>query len=88
MAGMTMRERIARAIAKADGMHPEAVSNDEDEVPVWTLYLDTADAVLAAMREPTDWMKAAYSDVCDTPVLHAVLDYQAMIDAAINEGKT
>lgn len=44
-------ERVARALSIADGMHPEACSNDEDEIPAWTLYVDDARAAIAAMRE-------------------------------------
>ncbi|MDR9813127.1 hypothetical protein [Rhizobium hidalgonense] len=33
-----MVERVARALSIADGMHPDAASNDEDETPAWKLY--------------------------------------------------
>jgi len=51
---MNMRERIARAIADDIG----------DGSVLWDLYLDTADAVLAAMAEPTrDMLNAGYDAV-------------------------
>ena len=77
-----MIERVARALAIADGMHPEAVSNGEDAVPVWTLYVDDARAAIEAMREPTDVMvDAGYAVTVDdeTEV------WQAMIDAALSQ---
>lgn len=51
---MEKLERVARALAIADGMHREAVSNDEEEIPIWTLYVEDARAAIAAMREPTE----------------------------------
>lgn len=45
----TRVERVARALSVADGMHPEAVSNDEDQTPVWTLYVDDARVAIDAM---------------------------------------
>lgn len=74
---MNMREKIARAIQKA---------NETDmEIPlVWEVYLPDADAALEAMREPTDEMiEAGYGK-------HNIGGprdrYNAMIDAA-REGK-
>jgi hypothetical protein len=46
-------ERVARALSVADGMHPEAVSNDEDQVPAWTLYVDDARAAIEATNYAT-----------------------------------
>lgn len=54
-----MVERVARALSVADGMHPDAVSNDEDEVPVWKLYVKDAKAAIEAMRVPTPDMERA-----------------------------
>jgi hypothetical protein len=39
-------ERVARALSIADGMHPDACSNDEDETPTWKLYLKDARAAI------------------------------------------
>lgn len=53
---MSMREKIAKVLAHHDGMHPDAVSNDEDDFPIWKTYLDVSDAVLDALTEPTKGM--------------------------------
>lgn len=37
-------EAVAKAMAQADGFHAEAVSNDEDSVPAWSLYIAMARA--------------------------------------------
>lgn len=81
----TMRERIAKVLAAADGMHPDAVSNDGDDIPIWETYLDVADAVRAAIREPTEGMVNAGvihtndAGYCLEPEGVADL-YQAMIE--------
>lgn len=41
-------EAVAKALARADGFHPDAVSNDEDSVPAWTLYVEMARAAIKA----------------------------------------
>jgi hypothetical protein len=46
-----MIERVAKALSVADGNHPDACSNDEDETPMWTLYVKDARAAVEAMRE-------------------------------------
>lgn len=77
----TMKERIARAICK----------DMTGDVHDYELYRDTADAVLAAMREPTEEMVKA-GDLPgwdgDVTVDLSREVWQAMIDAAITEGKT
>ena len=73
---MNMREKIARAIQKA---------NETDmEIPlVWEVYLPVADAALEAMREPTDEMIVhSWIEFDGTPRNY----YNTMIDAA-REGK-
>ncbi len=73
---MNMREKIARAIQKA---------NETDmEIPlVWEAYLPDADAALEAMREPTGGMiSKAWNEFDGTKRGF----YDAMIDAA-REGK-
>ena len=93
---ITMVERVARALAVADGMHPEAASNDDDEIPAWTLYVDGARAAIEAMREPTETMVVSANDATtlgDEGVHRITIDMQganevwaAMIDAALKEG--
>lgn len=81
---MNMRENIAKLLASCDGMHPDAVSNDEDEMPIWTTYLDVADSVLEALMEPTQEMIEAgrWPAEDDGPLAC----FRAMIQAA-REGK-
>lgn len=74
---MNMREKIARAIQKA---------NETDmEIPlVWEVYLPDANAALEAMREPTGPMiEAGYGEHNNGSPRDR---YAAMIDAA-REGK-
>ena len=100
---MTMRDTIARAIA--DHREPESATFREIFVMLLakagstqpadrmdTLFLDLADAVLAAMREPDEAMVEAgrdpffdmdSEDVGSRPVLAAI--WQAMIDAATQD---
>lgn len=80
-----MVERVARALAAADGMHPEAVSNDEDQVPGWTLYVDDARAAIEAMREPTDAMTDAIWEETADPCWreNAIKAWQAGVDVAL-----
>lgn len=54
-----MVERVARVLSIADGNHPEACSNDGEETPAWTLYVDDARTAIEAMREPTKDMQNA-----------------------------
>jgi hypothetical protein len=71
----TMRERVARAIAEAHELHGRS-------------YYSIADAVIAAMREPTEAMVNAGYDVGYSPdPLPCDAVWKAMIDAAISEGK-
>lgn len=89
---MDMREKIARALCKADGKNPDA--------PAWVRfpgaipegvcwrdqYADKADAVLDAMREPTPEMIEAAAAVEHPPYRDFAIcvtgEWQAMIDAA------
>jgi hypothetical protein len=66
---MTMIERVARAIAEAQGDEPDGDKDFERE----------ARAAIAAMREPTDRMLAAANWSRDGAG-HG--GYEAMIDAA------
>lgn len=80
-----MVERVARALSVADGMHPEAVSNDEDQVPAWTLYIQDARAAIEAMRKPTEAMRdAGTSAHSSADTADAVHCFTAMIEAALN----
>lgn len=65
---MTMRERIARAIADDIG----------DGSVLWDLYLDTADAVLAAMAEPTGgmWLAGRKAFDVEAEKFRAALRYE------------
>jgi hypothetical protein len=75
-----MVDRVAKVLSIAAGNHPEACSNDGEEIPMWTLYVDDARAAIEAMREPTeDMTKAAWDDGIDQP-LQA---WHAMINAAL-----
>lgn len=86
MTGMV--EKLARALAQADGFHPEAVSNDCDSQPAWKLYVSQSRAALEAMREPTEEMvKYAEEHSRDPAYSHDRTDWQAMIDAALKENK-
>lgn len=90
---MTMRERIARAIS--DYRYKPGYRFDDTHDAERAFLLGEADAVLKAMREPTEAMVAA-GDACDerdeftaTP-RHAAeceVHWQAMIDAALSEGE-
>ena len=92
---MPMRERIARA-AYASHFHCSEDEWSNGGLPPSSRerYLRIADAVLAAMREPTEAMLDAACEVGpDTPYGgfgcdDATTIFQAMIDAAISEGKT
>jgi len=94
---MNMIEKVARALSIADGMHPDAVSNDECETPIWELYSDDARAAIEAMRSPTPSMlKAACASMSpekrptekfvSVKAKHGIR-YRAMIDAALEETK-
>jgi hypothetical protein len=74
-------ERVAKALAK---------STDQSEY--WTNYVVQARAAIAAMREPTDAMKDAATDLedfldksqADNGALWPFI-WQAMIDACLQE---
>lgn len=88
-------ERVARALCQNAGFLPDAVSNDEDETPHWTLYASDARVAIEAMREPTEAMVAAGSGVTwwdgkddeeweeNVSTDTAKRIYQAMIDEAL-----
>ena len=91
MREMTMRERVARAIHGADcGCGATSIDFDEGYWPA------LADAVLAALREPTEAMVEAVDDVDENRLVGQIdriggaflrdaaprLIWQAMLDAA------
>jgi len=82
----SMIEKVARALSIADGNHQDDCSNDEDETPAWKLYVGSARAALEAMREPTEAMEdSGEKAIYDLPRHIAVMAYEAMINAALNE---
>lgn len=58
-------EAVAKALAQADGFHPDAVSNDEDSVPAWSLYMDMARAAIEAYEAAA----AAWQEMHDQRVI-------------------
>lgn len=87
---MTMRERIARAICKANCEDPDEADHGflgggAPKGFAWQGYLPMADAVLAVMREPTPKMIEEGESAWD--VFNNAIDiWTAMIDAAAREG--
>jgi hypothetical protein len=80
----TMRERVARAAL--DAYYPQSLFSLDH--PEREKFRAVADAVLAAMREPTKAMVNAGYDVGYSPdPLPCDAVWKAMIDAAIREGK-
>lgn len=100
-----MREKIARAICEELGRDPDQLEpgnahgvdeefNSEPHFCLWRMYGEAADAVLAAMREPTEAMKASGqklhwgsgNSACesseDEEAEHCGRIFTAMIDAA------
>ncbi|TCP94486.1 hypothetical protein C8J42_101952 [Sphingomonas sp. PP-CE-1A-559] len=77
MAGKSMIERVARAMASADNGAPTT----------WRLYADDARIAIAAMREPTDHVSRAGEEMIDghTPGAPVDLLWKSMIDAALSE---
>lgn len=88
---MTMVERVARALSVADGMHPQAASNDADEQPAWTLYVGMAKAAIESLREPTEEMVEASAAIYGDNYLYrhrySKDQWRAMVDAALNGEK-
>jgi hypothetical protein len=89
---MTMVERVARALSVADGMHPQAASNDADEQPAWTLYVGMAKAAIESLREPTEAMVEASAAIYGDNYLYRYEyskdQWRAMIDAALKGEKS
>lgn len=77
---MTMVERVARAIARAE---PLCLPWDEISEIQKTLFRTAARAAIEAMREPTEAMVDATFVFANEP---AAAVYNAMIDAALSEG--
>lgn len=81
---MTMVARVAKALSTADGMHPEAASNDDDEQPAWTLYVVMAKAAIEAMRNPSPEMEDWFRDNLEHTETGAWI-WKGAIDAALKE---
>jgi hypothetical protein len=81
-----MVERVAKALSIVDGNHPDACSNDEEEIPAWKLYVKDARAAIEAMREPTEAMLNEAVGALDSHNVgshEANIVWQAMIDEAL-----
>jgi hypothetical protein len=67
---MTPLERAARALAVENGHDPDKqISHVSPPAPIWTLFVDSARTVLAAIREPDEAMtEAGGEQVLDTEV--------------------
>lgn len=85
MSDTTMRERVARALCKAQGDDPDSGTRfGLYDVPKWPGLLYLADAAIHAMREPT-------ADMCEAGAISkAVVGHRAqniytdMIDTALS----
>lgn len=92
----TMIERVARAIATAERLDPDgAVMVGMKTMRAWESRLPHAHAAISAMREPTQEMREAATDIAiDTgrgglTALNweeAESVWQAMVDAALTSG--
>ena len=91
---MTPIERAARALCALAGDEPDALvrpSNFQSSVPrekarpMWERYIHHARVALEAIREPSEGMVAAVSDM-SLMDNNPTQDWQAMIDAALAEG--
>jgi len=82
-----MIERVARALAAANGYDPDNVPNnplEPDDKPDWHKYKYDAAIAIGAMREPTLGMTdAGYMASDEHHTMSAA--WQAMIDAALAE---
>lgn len=76
-----MRERIARALCSVTGADPDGPHINGK--PRWEGWEPYADAVLAAMRVPSNAMEDAGAAHCQS-FEHAATVWRAMIDAARN----
>jgi hypothetical protein len=88
---MSMVERVARALSVADGMHPDACSNDEDETPAWTLYVGSAKAAIDAITKGSEAFGSFCYDRQEDGVASWAIDtwtgncFEAFFDAALKE---
>ena len=86
----SMVERVARAIAEAEGFHlPNDMSLPYAEGSRIGKSMAKARAAIEAMREPTDDMREAFHKDLGAWLNHAIEDddhlWKAMIDAALKE---
>lgn len=88
-----MVERVARAICKSVGFHPDAPARNHgalNDSPMWKTYQRDAVAAIKEMREPTRTMILAAELTSDKNLMTcptigwqcATVLYQAMIDEA------
>ncbi|MCB4858394.1 hypothetical protein K7W03_02165 [Sphingobium sp. PNB] len=94
-APMTPLERAARAICHDFGVDPDYTMTDEDDVhvgfgfkpphPAWTRYVSLARAAFLAVRDPSEAMIYAHSEGGLGFNDKVIEDWQAMIDAMLEE---
>lgn len=88
---MDMIERVAKALSVADGMHPQAASNDDDEQPAWTLYVGMAKAAIEDIKTSAgEFGEFCYGRQSDGVASWAIEEwagssFEAFIDAALKE---
>lgn len=92
---MTPLERAARAICHDFGVDPDYTMTDEDDVhvgfgfkpphPAWTRYVSLARAAFLAVRDPSEAMIYAHSEGGLGFNDKVIEDWQAMIDAMLEE---
>lgn len=80
---MTPLERAARAIYKLGDNGPYTLAEEDEQ---WHHHVDTARAVLEAIREPSEGMVDA-AQVAHGPEATYRTAWRGMIDAALAEGE-
>ena len=83
-----MIERVAKALSVADGNHPDACSNDEDETPMWTLYVKDASAAIEALRPEFEKLSAAYGGSDGSVWIDDRTPIGLYVDSILNEIET
>lgn len=88
----TMIERVARTMSRCSGRDPDAPMTERDAytydelgAPFWIAHVETARAVIAAMRDPSpEMLDIEVADIGgqDGPTVLAQ-HYRCMIDAAL-----
>jgi hypothetical protein len=84
-----MIERVARAICKSHGLHPDADAFKHGALrhyPIWQTYEEDARAAVEALRVPTQAMLEAGQEALPDPVnYNGPVDCIEPWDAMINE---